>query len=648
MTPGFRFDGSNSDLAQQFYTLSLLQDETATSSGMNYTHAELPERVQKRLEGFNLRFGDLSGYLQRAVVWDSGFAIDLFDNFVATMTKDNLTMAQISVDQSDVESAGCTTTKCVQPNGFGFYHTELCTGEQILTVAKCVLADFRLKGNGVSMWASGGDYTGAPEMHAVGHVWTDPESQVNNSVRAIHTQAIEQTATWGKCMDADTKAYGTMVIPCFPYDLRESSEITWHDPPFGELVTQWLNKTSLIKANAASEQRLQPTHGRGEESTPHLGVEIAISVGTTALLLLAIVALLLFQRRKRRKHTRGNKSIDAATNASDRDDDDDGALTSQSSATTSRSLSKSDRADERNVDINANSVTKTLYGDANIASSHLAFEKIAFDRIVSKGGYGEVWLCRYEANVVAVKRLLQTKQQAFRDIEVFTSEIQLTASLHHPHILRFLGVAWNNLQNLCMVVEYLPSGDLQKHLKTHRSTLSWECDKLRISLGLAKALRYLHHRQPAIIHRDLKSKNVLLTERGDAKLIDFGVSRNLLSGTMTAGVGTAYWTAPEILNGTKYTEKCDIYSFGVLLSEIDTCLPPYHDAMHPTTGHKLQAFQIMNLVIEGNIKPSVNADCPPRVKEVVDACLQFDPSARPSADALVEILENGLSGERNN
>uniref|UniRef100_H3G576 Protein kinase domain-containing protein n=1 Tax=Phytophthora ramorum TaxID=164328 RepID=H3G576_PHYRM len=90
-----------------------------------------------------------------------------------------------------------------------------------------------------------------------------------------------------------------------------------------------------------------------------------------------------------------------------------------------------------------------------------------------------------------------------------------------------------------------------------------------------QALGYLHACTPPVIHRDLKSNNVLLTDKLEPKVIDFGVSRGLVDLTMTAGVGTPYWTAPEILEGKRYTEKADIYSFGVVLSELDTGKIPY-------------------------------------------------------------------------
>ncbi|KAF1317307.1 Tkl/drk protein kinase, partial [Globisporangium splendens] len=468
-------------------------------------------------------------------------------------------------------------------------------GEQMLSVVKCVLAEFKLKGNKASMWASGGDYTGAPAMHAVGHVWTDPESGINNLVRAIHTQDIEQTASWSECLK---DAYGTVVTPCYPQGMEPTSaDTTWADPPFGDIVTQWLTETSVTKA----EQQQPRSIGNGDSSnTSSVTLAVALSVGAAVLLLLAIGIAV---------------------------------------SSTSNSANSTDRGG-RNIDINANSVTKTLYRDPNIASKHLVLEKLAFDRILSKGGYGEVWLCRYEHNtVVAAKRPLQTKKHTFRDIQVFTMEIQLTTSLHHPNILQFISVAWSKLEQLCMAIEYLPGGDLQRYLKKNQSSLSWNGSKSRLALDVAKALQYLHARSPAIIHRDLKSNNVLLSAQGDAKLIDFGVSRDLELRTMAAGVGTAYWTAPEIIDGTKYTEKCDMYSFGVLLSEIDACRMPYHDAVHPTTGCQLQAFQIMNLVSEGGTKPSVSAGCPRYVQQIIDACLQFDLEKQPSAEEVATMLE---------
>eukprot|EP00644_Phytophthora_capsici_P009410 jgi/Phyca11/543949/estExt2_Genewise1Plus.C_PHYCAscaffold_130359 len=188
-----------------------------------------------------------------------------------------------------------------------------------------------------------------------------------------------------------------------------------------------------------------------------------------------------------------------------------------------------------------------------------------------------------------------------------------------------------------MVLDFLPTGDLQSYLKKNAEIMSWAKDKIHIATGIGRAVEYLHCRTPPLIHRDLKSKNVLLTTNLEAKLIDFGVSRGLAENTMTAGVGTPYWTAPEILQGGRYTEQADIYSFGVILSELDTGKFPYHDVLRPDRK-KPRPFQIMEEVMAGKLRPSFSEDCPPRIRRISTACCQHDPTRRPTAAQVVRIL----------
>jgi mitogen-activated protein kinase kinase kinase 7 len=130
----------------------------------------------------------------------------------------------------------------------------------------------------------------------------------------------------------------------------------------------------------------------------------------------------------------------------------------------------------------------------------------------------------------------------------------------------------------------------------------------------------------------------LLTEQLEAKVIDFGVSRGRLDNTMTAGVGTPYWTAPEVLEGRRYTEQADIYSFGVVLSELDTSKIPFHDVV-TAEGRKEKPFRILQRVMSGSLRPSFSEDCPPRILRVGAACCQQDPAHRPSAAQLVRMLQ---------
>ncbi|KAG3249798.1 hypothetical protein PI124_g5528 [Phytophthora idaei] len=188
-----------------------------------------------------------------------------------------------------------------------------------------------------------------------------------------------------------------------------------------------------------------------------------------------------------------------------------------------------------------------------------------------------------------------------------------------------------------MALEYFPMGDLQSYLQRNGDLMSWPRDKIHIAVGTATALQYLHSRTPPLIHRDLKSKNILLTRTLEAKLIDFGVSRARQEYSMTAGVGTPYWTAPEILEGKRYTEQADLYSFGVVLSELDTCKLPYHDALTPD-GNKPKPVQILADVMAGMLRPSFSEECPGRIRRIGVACCQQDPTRRPSATQVVKML----------
>ncbi|KAG1697952.1 hypothetical protein DVH05_015436 [Phytophthora capsici] len=288
--------------------------------------------------------------------------------------------------------------------------------------------------------------------------------------------------------------------------------------------------------------------------------------------------------------------------------------------------------------VGSNTTLKVLLPSESLTGKRIPLEHLIFDKALSKGASGEVWICEYAGEKVAAKRLLQTKENKAEDVHEFVLEIELNARLQHPNIGAFIGVAWGSLNNLAMVIEYFPLGDLQRYLKKNSDLLSWARDKIYMALGVARALEYLHGYSPPIIHRDLKSKNILLTRQLEAKVIDFGVSRGRLDNTMTAGVGTPYWTAPEVLEGKRYSEQADIYSFGVVLSELDTCKIPFHDCLS-ANGKKAKPFHILQGVMSGTLRPSFSPDCPPRIRRIGVACCQHDPARRPTATQLIQLLQ---------
>ncbi|KAJ0389305.1 hypothetical protein P43SY_011622 [Pythium insidiosum] len=135
----------------------------------------------------------------------------------------------------------------------------------------------------------------------------------------------------------------------------------------------------------------------------------------------------------------------------------------------------------------------------------------------------------------------------------FLSEAKLMASIRHERIIHLIGIAWSDPTDVLVVTEYMSGGDLRELLATYnrerRPTGFESLDKLKIALHTIEAVAYLHSRRPSpVLHRDLKSRNVLLSRTLDAKLIDFGVSRERADLTMTAG--TSSRTAPSCPSST--------------------------------------------------------------------------------------------------
>ncbi|RHY90209.1 hypothetical protein DYB37_007396 [Aphanomyces astaci] len=164
---------------------------------------------------------------------------------------------------------------------------------------------------------------------------------------------------------------------------------------------------------------------------------------------------------------------------------------------------------------------------------------------LATGGFGSVWLGRFNQQQVAVKSMVEGRIR----------------TLQHPNVVRFIGACWHSLDAVHLVVEYMNLGDLKDHLDIHVA-MPWS-RKVQCAHDVAAALVYLHDQN--IIHRDLKSRNVLLDTHKPSKLSDFGISRELVSRTMSHEVGTFMWAAPEVLKGGQLTVAADIYSFGTLL-----------------------------------------------------------------------------------
>ncbi|OEL30134.1 Leucine-rich repeat receptor protein kinase MSP1 [Dichanthelium oligosanthes] len=199
------------------------------------------------------------------------------------------------------------------------------------------------------------------------------------------------------------------------------------------------------------------------------------------------------------------------------------------------------------------------------------------DKIIGDGSFGFVYRAVLPSGAaVAVKRLSRDGAAGTGDRE-FLAELEVLGSLSHPNLARLLGYCASGRDRI-LVYELLERGSLDAWLHGDAEggeALPWPA-RLRVARGAAAALAFLHHdRRPPVLHRDVKSSNVLLGEGFEAKLADFGLARIVRgspakSHVSTQAAGTAGYVAPEIWAGVGTTAKADVYSFGVLVMEIVT------------------------------------------------------------------------------
>ncbi|KAF0696948.1 Aste57867_12333 [Aphanomyces stellatus] len=279
-------------------------------------------------------------------------------------------------------------------------------------------------------------------------------------------------------------------------------------------------------------------------------------------------------------------------------------------------------------------LTSVNLGD--LVMHRVTFDNVHLQHLVAQGAYGQVWQAEYNAQTIAVKKL-PTHVPTQQALEQFVAEIALHAKIQTPdnqRIVKFIGAAWpkGGPGDMMLLLEYMDQGDLREMLQHNATThqLAW-IDKLHVALQVAEALVFLHSLYPPVVHRDLKSRNILLDSKSGAKITDFGVSRELDDATMTAGIGTYRWMAPEVLYDGHYTELADVFSFGVILAELETEILPYSDLRDPTTGEPYTDTSIITKVIAGTLQPSLKHDVPSWYATLVRDCLARDPDDRPNA-----------------
>ncbi|KUF95835.1 hypothetical protein AM588_10005579 [Phytophthora nicotianae] len=320
---------------------------------------------------------------------------------------------------------------------------------------------------------------------------------------------------------------------------------------------------------------------------------------------------------------------------------DSGSSSSQGSGSNFSSRSKSGSGVSE-VEEGSNN---RIMDDDVITAKRISRDEVQVCDLISRGGNGEVYAGAFHGRAVAIKMLPPATRAEIKHVNEFLAEAKMAATMDHPRIVSLVGVAWNALSDLCVVFEYMDGGDLRTLLDKYEHSghpIGIDYQKATIAVHVCHALTYLHSLMPSVIHRDLKSRNVLLSRRMDAKLTDFGISRERLDVTMTAGVGTSLWMAPEVMMGERYDDKADIFSLGVLLSELDVHSIPY---AHVKTT--MSDAVLLHQIVVGKVHVAFSQFSPREFWDLGHACTSVDPRDRPTAAEALYRLQMILANLEN-
>ncbi|XP_060669331.1 LEAF RUST 10 DISEASE-RESISTANCE LOCUS RECEPTOR-LIKE PROTEIN KINASE-like 1.2 isoform X4 [Ziziphus jujuba] len=290
------------------------------------------------------------------------------------------------------------------------------------------------------------------------------------------------------------------------------------------------------------------------------------------------------------------------------------------------------------------------FNDLAKATNNFASEKELGD-----GGFGSVYHGKLkDGREVAVKRLYEHN---YKRVEQFMNEIEILTRLRHRNLVSLYGCTSRHSRELLLVYEYIPNGTVADHLHGEQAKpglLPWSI-RMSIAIETATALAYLHASE--IVHRDVKTNNILLDNNFTVKVADFGLSRlfpNDVTHVSTAPQGTPGYVDPEYHQCYQLTSKSDVYSFGVVLIELISSLPAVDITRHRHEINlaNLATSKIQKCEFHELIDPSTGFETDSEVRRMTIAvaelafqCLQQNKEMRPSMEEVLETLKSIESRE---
>ncbi|XP_076949899.1 L-type lectin-domain containing receptor kinase IX.1-like [Bidens hawaiensis] len=348
---------------------------------------------------------------------------------------------------------------------------------------------------------------------------------------------------------------------------------------------------------------------KGEDNSKEWKLTLGIAVPLGVLVLIAIVVCGIFWRRQRKPE---EKPIEIVGLTSMNDDLERGAGPKRFS-----------------------------YNDLVSATNNFSS-----DRKLGQGGFGCVYkgYLSHENMAVAVKKISQGSKQGKKE---YITEVKVISSLRHRNLVRLIGWCHDETQFL-LVYEFMPNGSLDSHLFGHKTPLEWSV-RYKITTGLASALLYLHEEwEQCVVHRDIKTSNIMLDSGFNVKLGDFGLARLMDHelGPQTTGLaGTLGYLAPEYVTTGKASKESDVYSFGVVALEIATGQKAM-DSVDPDSDPGLVQW-VWGLLGKGELLSGVDQRLNKEFDSKQAECLMMvglwcahpDRSLRPSIRQAIQVLK---------
>lgn len=292
-----------------------------------------------------------------------------------------------------------------------------------------------------------------------------------------------------------------------------------------------------------------------------------------------------------------------------------------------------------------------LWNDQDVTDKRIPREEVKLGYIVSRGAFGQVYSGLFRGEKVAVKTLLPGTEEKEENVNNFLGEVKIAATLNHPHIVRFIGVSWTSVSDLCVVQEFMVGGDLRSLLDRYEAdhhSVGFDREKTKIAMQICSALAYMHSLSPPIIHSSLKSRNVLLNGEMEAKVSNFGTLPKRTYKTSTESKNVTLWMAPEVLRGEMYSTDADMFSLGIVMSELDMLSTPYAQArkhLRDSSCRPLQDADILQRVTKGSLRVVFSESGPITLADLGRACVSVNPLKRPTASEVLRRLQTILSEE---